>query len=354
VTLSNDQKKHDKRLWLAQATQSKLNSVSRYLLSAVVLLFIASVAPKVYCAAASWKPVKPVELIVAVSAGSAHDKTARIIQNILQEQKIVATPIIVVNKPGGGQTLAMTYLQRSGEDGHSLLLAAVPQMTSKITGKTTLAYNDFTPITQLFNEYVAFAVRKESPLITGADMVSRLKSDPRALSIAIGSAVGNGPHLALSLAMRQGGVRIRELKTVIFQGGTEATLAVLGGHVDVLATTTGNVLPFVARGEMRVIAVSSPKRLSGAYAQIPTWREQGLNSVFSSFRFVLGTRAMDPAQVAYWEQVFVKLSQTSEWKQYLESNNLEVATLGSKESETFLREEYARLQVVMTELGLTK
>ena len=248
----------------------------------------------------------------------------------------------------------MTYLSQSGEDGHSLLLSAVPQLTGKLGGKTTLTYSDFTPITQLFNEYVAFAVRKESPLGTGADMVNQLRGNPRALSIAIGSAIGNGPHLALSLALNQGGIRIRDLKTVVFSGGSEATLAVLGGHVDVLATTTGNVLPFFSRGEMRVIAVSSPKRLGGPYAQVPTWREQKIDSVFSSFRFMLGPKSMDAAQVSYWEQVFARLAQTNEWKQYLEKNNLEAAPLGSRESASFLREEYARLQVVMTELGLTR
>jgi len=307
-----------------------------------------------YCAPANWNPAKPVELIVAVSAGSAHDRTARIMQSILRDHKFVAAPINVVNKPGGSQTLAMTYLSQNGEDGYSLLVAAVPQLTASIAGKSTLTYNDFTPITQLFNEYVVFAVRKDSPLKSLVDMTNQLRNDPRALSIAIGSALGNGPHLALSLAMRQKGIRIRDLKTVIFSGGSEATVAVLGGHVDVLATTTGNALPFVTRGEMRALAVSSPKRLVGAYAQVPTWKEQGLDSVFSSFRFVLGTKGMDAAQVAYWEQVFSKLTQTSEWKQYLERGNLEPSILGSKESGNFLREEYARLQAVMMELGLTK
>ena len=327
---------------------------ARYCARALAYLLVAGAAAEGYGAAAPWKPTKPVELIVAVSVGSAHDETARTMQNILRDYKLVPTPIVVMNKPGGSQTLAMSYLAQYPEDGHYLMLSAVPQLTGKLTGKSTLTYSDFTPITQLFNEYVAFAVRKESPLRTGADMASQLRSNPRALSIAIGSAVGNGPHLALSLAMRQAGVKIQDLKTVVFSGGSEATIAVLGGHVDVLATTPGNVLPFIARGEMRAIAMSSPKRLSGAYAQVPTWKEQGIDSVFSSFRFMLGTRGMDAAQIAYWEQVFAKLTQTNEWKQYLEKHNLDPAPLGSRESETFLKEENARLQVVLRELGLTK
>ena len=332
----------------------RLDGAVRFYVCALAVFIASAGAAESHGAAANWKPAKPVELIAAVSAGSAHDDTIRVIQNILRERRLVTAPTVIVNKPGGGQTLAMSYLSRYGEDGYSLLLASVPQLTAKIAGTSALTYSDFTPVTQLFNEYVAFAVRKDSALTSGADMINQLRKSPRALSIAIGSALGNGPHLALSLAMKEGGVMIRDMKTVVFSGGSEATTAVLGGHVDVLATTTGNVLPFVMHGDMRVIAVSSPRRLGGAYAQVPTWKEQGINSVFSSFRAMLGTKGMDAAQVAYWEQAFIKLTQSEEWKQYLEKNNLATATLGSRECEAFLKGEYARLQAVMTELGLAK
>ena len=100
--------------------------------------------------------------------------------------------------------------------------------------------------------------------------------------------------------------------------------------------------------------MSSPKRLGGAYAETPTWKEQGINATFSNFRVMLGTKGMDSAQVAYWEEVFDRLSHTDEWKQYLEKNNLDAGTNGSRETSNFLREEYARLQGVMTELGLAR
>jgi len=321
---------------------------------AIALLVMASAAGTGFCAPANWKPLKTVELVVSVGPGAGHDRTARIVQSIVRDRKLVEAPIVVSNKPGGGHAIAWNHVIKNGEDGYSLLVAAVPLLTNKLIGKSAVTYTDFTSIAQLMNEYVAFAVRKESPLRTGADMVKQLKSNPRGLSIAIGSALGNGPHLALSLAMKQGGVSIRDLRTVIFSGGSEATLAVLGGHVDVLATLASNAHPFVERGEMRALAVSSARRLGGAYAQVPTWKEQGLEAVFTNFRFVLGTKGMDTAQVAFWEPVFSKLTQTSEWKQYLERDNLDPATLGSKESEIFLRDEYVRLQGVMTELGLAK
>jgi DHA2 family multidrug resistance protein len=139
-------------------------------------------------------------------------------------------PVPVEGKPHG-----ILILQRSGEDGHFLLLAAVPQMTSKITGKSTLTYNDFTPITQLFNEYVAFAVRKESPLSAGADMVNRLKSDPRALSIAIG---------ALQMLLDRGELKDWFSSTEIW---IETTIAALGLYLFVVHTATATDRSFLNR-----------------------------------------------------------------------------------------------------------
>jgi putative tricarboxylic transport membrane protein len=266
----------------------------------------------------------------------------------------VTVPLIVVNKPGGGQAIATNYLSQNAGDAHELMLASVPLLTNKLAGKGALTYTDVTPITQLFNEYVAFAVKKDSPLTTGKDFVARLKQDPRSLSVAIGSALGNGPHLALSLALKEAGVAIRNVRAVVFAGGSEATMSVLGGHVDVLATTTGNVAPLVKAGQMRVIAVSSPKRLRDVYAQVPTWKEQGIDSEFSSFRAMVGPKGLDAAQVSYWERIFARLAESPAWLQEIEKNHWQVAVQGSKESENYLRREYARLQTVMTELGLAK
>lgn len=304
--------------------------------------------------AAAWEPDKPVELIVGVSAGSAHDRTARSIQKILQGRKIVAVPMLVVNKPGGGQSIAMNYLAQSGSDGLSLMVCAVPLLTNKIAGKSALTYTDLTPVTQLFNEYVAFAVTRDSPLETAKDLVDRLKKDPRSLSVAVGSSLGNGPHLAFSLAMKEAGIAIRNVRAVVFSGGSEATLAVLGGHVDVLATTTGNVVPLLRSGQMRVLAVSSPQRLGAVYAQVPTLREQGIASEFSSFRAIMGQKRLDAARLAYWERAFAQMSESPDWTEEIEKNNWRVAKQGSKESESYLRQEYARLHAVMTELGIAK
>ncbi|MBI3938724.1 MAG: tripartite tricarboxylate transporter substrate binding protein [Betaproteobacteria bacterium] len=307
-----------------------------------------------FSAAPGWKPEKPVELIVGVSAGSAHDRTARLIQKILHDQRLVEAPVVIANKPGGGQTIAMSYLSQRPPDGYSVFIASVPLLTANIMGRSRLGYADFTVLAQLFNEYIVLAVTSRSSLRNAKDVIDELRRNPRALSVAVGSSLGNGPHLAISLAMKEGGADIRAMRAVIYSGGADATLAVLGGHVDMLATTIGNILPLIKDGKMRALVVSSPRRLPGTLSGVPTWKEQGIDSVFSSFRVAIGPRGVAQPQLAYWEAIFAKLAETPEWKRDLEANYWEIAAGGSKDTEQFLKTEHLRLQGLLAELGLAK
>src|SRR5437868_12866052 len=65
-----------------------------------------------------WKPTKPVEMLVGVSAGGGIDRTARTLQKIIQDRHLVETPVNVVNKPGGGSTIVQAYLNLHPGDAH--------------------------------------------------------------------------------------------------------------------------------------------------------------------------------------------------------------------------------------------
>jgi putative tricarboxylic transport membrane protein len=114
-----------------------------------------------------WKPEKPVEIIIGTSAGGPQDRTGRLIQKILQEAKLAPTPVNVVNRPGGGGAIGLAYLNQHQGDGHYLMINAISLLTNHITGKSALAYTDFTPIAIMGIEYVGVSVRADSPLKSG-------------------------------------------------------------------------------------------------------------------------------------------------------------------------------------------
>src|SRR3954454_19907631 len=130
-----------------------------------------------FAAAASWKPEKPVELIVPDSPGGGQDRTLRVLQKLLQDNALVSTPINVINKPGGSGNIAYAYLGQFPGDGHYLAIATATMLTNHALGLSPYSYTDFTPIAILYGESIGFAVNADSPIKTGRDMIERLKKN---------------------------------------------------------------------------------------------------------------------------------------------------------------------------------
>ena len=304
--------------------------------------------------AQSWKPEKPVEIVIGTSPGGPQDRTGRLLQKILQEQKLVAVPINVVNKPGGGGAIGLTYLGQHPGDGHYLMVNSVTLFTNNITGRTPLSYNDFTPVAVIGAEYVGVAVLADSAIKTGRDLADRLRKDPSSLSVSIGTAFGNATHISYALAMKAAGVDIRKLKTVVFNSGGDAMTALLGGHVDAMASAPSTLLQHIKAGKVRMLAVVAPKRLSGDFAGIPTWKELGIDVTFELWRGLAGPKGMSRAQIQYWDDVLGRMARTEEWKQQLALFDMEDVYRGSAETARYWKAENEEVKSVLTELGLAK
>ena len=115
----------------------------------------------------AWKPEKPVELVVPTTPGGAIDTTARLMQKVAQNGKLVPTPIVILNKPGGGQTVAMTYLDQRAGDAHAVLVSTMSVMTNHILGRSPVNYTDYTALPMLYGEPMTIVVKTDSPLKSG-------------------------------------------------------------------------------------------------------------------------------------------------------------------------------------------
>ena len=258
-------------------------------------------------AAAQWKPERNIEIIVGTGPGGGQDKTARTVQHLLTDKRFIEAPVTVVNKPGGGGAVGWAYLNQHAGDAHYAVIGTTTLLTSQITGRSPVSFTDITPLAMLLSESVALSVRQESPLLTGKDLVERLKKDASSVSASIGSSVGGPNHIAFALIAKAAGGDVKKLKTVVFQGGGEAITATLGGHVDLISSAANNVIPHLAAGKMRVLGIAAPQRLGGVFAKVPTWKEQGIDVQITNWRVLAGPRGLTAAQVAYWDGALAKL-----------------------------------------------
>ncbi|MGZ8154988.1 MAG: tripartite tricarboxylate transporter substrate binding protein [Burkholderiales bacterium] len=305
-------------------------------------------------ASGAWKPEKAVEIVAPSGAGGTTDRTARVVARILTQHKLVDVPVNVVNKPGGSGTIGLNYLNQHAGDAHYIIIATTGSISNHILGLIPYNHTNFTPLAMLFDEYLAVNTRADSPIASGRDLIDRLRKDPQSASLGISTSIGGGNHTTLMLALKAGGLDVKRVKTAVFQGGAATTTALLGGHVDVINTAPGNMVAHFRSGKLRPLAVSAPQRLGGVFSTVPTWREQGVNAVNSSWRGLMGPRGLMPEQIAYWDRVFAALVKTDEWKKDLQDNFWDEGYLDARAARKRLDDEYAEYKTILTELGVSK
>jgi putative tricarboxylic transport membrane protein len=300
-----------------------------------------------------WSPQRPVELVVGFAPGGGNDRTARTLERILVANKLVPTSVNVVNKPGGSTSIAYTYVSQRPGDAHALMVFGQTLLTNHITAASPLNYSDFTPIASLFSEYHVYVVSVASQLRTGKELVDRLKGDVKSVTTGV-SAIGSPGHISVSLLNKLIGGNARDLKIVAFKGSAEALTSVLGGHIELTPAPASVALPPSASGQVRLVAVAAPRRLPGALAAVPTWREQGVDLVYGPWRAILGPKGLSTAQIAFWENALKKATETADWKSDLEKNlGIDDFATGARFRKD-LDKDYADTRAVLVELGMAK
>ena len=302
----------------------------------------------------AWAPTKPVEMVVGVSPGGGIDRVARILQKIIQDRKLVETPVNVINKPGGGGTIAQAYLTQRAGDAHYYEITATSLLTNHITGKTASSHRDYTPVVMLYDEYLGIAVPADSPIRDARGLVAAFRERIDALPVAIATTAGNTNHIGAGLVAKAAGADVKKLKVVVFNSGGEAMTAVLGGHVSLIVTPAANLIPHLQSGRMRVLGVTAPSRLGGALSVVPTWKENGVDAVVANWRPIIGPKGWSPAQIAYWEDVFGKVVASDEWKKEVERAGGVSHFMGSRELAAYFDKQYAEFRAILTDLGLAK
>ena len=315
-----------------------------------LLVHGASIA---HAAPQGWKPQKNVEIIIPGGVGGGQDRTARILQKIMQDGLVPAS-VTVVNRPGGGGNIAYTYLNQFTGDGHYLATATATLLTNNILGVSPLNYTHFTPLSVLYGEYIGFATRADGPLKSGKDIIARVKSAPDSVTFAFGTSRGNANHIGIALAMKAAGIDPATIKVVIYKASIEATTALMGGHVDVVATPMSTYIPVLESGKIRIVAIAAPKRVGGRFADVPTWKEQGYDAVMPSYRMFIAARGLDATQRRYWDSVFARIAKSEAWQKELAANEWQGSYINGAESLKYLDARYAEYKRILTELKLAK
>lgn len=301
----------------------------------------------------AWKPDKAVELVVGAAPGGANDRIGRTLQRLLQDGR-VSTPVNVINKPGGGQSVAFAYLSTHSANPHYLGLASSSWLTTLAAGRGTVTPRELSPIIKLLDEFQMYFVRADSPIKSARDIVESLRKNPASLSFGISTAAGNPIHISVGEIGRLAGADPAKIKVVVFNTGTDTAIQVAGGHLDIGVQSPGSAMQLTQSGKLRFIGVAGPRRHSGALAQVPTLREQGVDVIANVFYTVFGPRGLDAAQLAFWDAALASVMKSEAVKKEADFNFWTVDIIGHRELPAFLDKELDAYRRTLIALGMAK
>ena len=331
--------------------KSSIQFVARVLAS-IAVFALAGTAPA--AAQTTWKPARSIEYINPAAPGGSVDLMIRMTKKFAEDAKLHDLGANVLYKTGANGGIAMGYMMQAAGGNETLVGISHTFLTHKLTGESRYDWRDVTPVGILFKEYHVIAVRADSGIRDGLDLIERLKRDPSSISFGFFGNRGNHLHLAAALPLKAAGVDIRKLTTVPYRSGPEAITAVLGGHLDAALVSAVNTEQFVAAGKMRVLTQTAGKRLPGFLQQVPTWKELGVNIEYATAQGFAGPRGMAPEAVAWWEGVLGRLSRDEEWNRVVARSMWENAYMSAAQHRRYYEEEFPKLQAALVELGLVK
>ncbi|VCU71884.1 Tripartite tricarboxylate transporter family receptor [Pigmentiphaga humi] len=224
-------------------------------------------------AAEGW-PVKPVKLVAAASPGGTTDQLARMIGQELSEK--FGKPFVVENKGGAGGGVAAQQVQMAEPDGYTLLVTN-DQLSMKASFEDKIEYDavkGFKPISTIVRGPVVLGVGKGVPANDLGELIKLAKSKDSRLAFA---SCGSGTilHLTGELLNLSADTSITH---VPYRGCAPAMVDVLAGQVPVFVTVLGNAAPYVKEGKVKLLAVTSRKRLV-QFPDVPTAQEAGLGEL---------------------------------------------------------------------------
>lgn len=320
----------------------------------LLFVLLASTTVNAAWSQVAWRPDKAVEIILPTAPGGGNDTVARLMQKMLQDQKSVTTPINVINKAGGNQTVSVAYHAQHRADPHYLLFATSTIFTNHLQGLSPYSYRDFPALALAFVDYSAFMVPANSPFRTFGDLVHGLKTNPEAIAFSVVSRGGTS-HAVTAIAARAAGIDVKRLKIVVYKTSAEATTAMMGGHIQAAVSSAAGSTPPVVAGQLRMLAIGAPQRRPGALAEVPTLTELGLKApVLATWRAIFGARDITSAQIAFWEDALARGFQGEEWKAWMTKNDVSAPPLRGAELTKYLEAQFNNTRGVLVELGLAK
>ena len=325
------------------------------LASFAALAIAATVVPGAHAQQGRFQPQNP-ECIAPAAPGGGFDLTCRLTARSLNEFGIVGPAIRTTNVPGGIGAVAYNQIQAQRRaDPNVIVAASTGSWVNLAQGRFgRFTENDVRWIGAIGADYGVVAVRKDSRFNTLADLLAALRADPASVPMGSSGAVGSQDWTKAALLVRGAGADPKRMRYVPFEGGGQAMAALLGNHIHVFPGDATEVRGQFEAGEIRILATLSPERLPGAFANVPTAKEQGAEVQWTIVRGFYGPPQMPQAAYDFWTDALRRLQADPRWAEARQGQGLYEFNSVGAEFEALAKQRTGEFRALARQAGLVQ
>ena len=318
------------------------NELVKRLVAVLCALFLAG-----NCLAQDY-PSKPVRFIVPYAPGGSSDILARTLGQKLAES--MGQPFVIDNRPGAGSMVGTEVLAKSPADGYSIILSDMPHsINPSINPRVPYdPVKDFSPVSVIGVSPMFLFVHPAFEAKNVKELIALAKAQPGKLAIASG---GNGAttHLVAELLQASAGIKLTH---VPYKGAGPAIADVAAGQVPITFTSMATAASLVKAGRLRVLGVTSSKRLA-AFPDVPTFEESGLTGLtFEHWWGVMAPARTPPAVIAKLHGEIVKALAAPDVRERFATLAVEPRTNSPEQFRALIESDLVRWAKVVRDAGI--
>ena len=305
-------------------------------------------------ALAGWEPTKPVEIVVAAGAGGASDQMARMMQAAIQKNNLMKQPMVVSLKGGASGAEALMYMKSSEADPNKVLIAYSLIYMLPLSAKIPFNWRELTPVSVVaLDQFVLWDNAAGPKTVKEFIAAAKTASSPFKMG---GTGSKREDHVLTVFIEQKTGAKFSYLP---YKSGGEAATQLVGGHIESNVNNPSENVEVWRAGQVRALCMFSSERITYtdkvagnmSWHDIPTCKEEGLDVQYSMLRGIFLPGKVKPEEAAFYVDLFKRMAQTPEYKEYMKSQALKPAALVGPDMVKFLEKDEALHKQLMTEAG---
>ena len=310
----------------------------------------------VHAAAPGWEPTKPVEFVIPAGTGGGADQMARLIQGIIAKHNLMKQSLIPVNKSGGAGAEGFLAVKEAKGDPHKIIITLSNLFTTPLATGVPFSYKDMTPVAMLALDQFVLWVNAEAPYKTAKQYLEAVKkAGPN--KFKMGGTGSKQEDQIITVAIEKAtGTKFTYLP---FKGGGDVAVQLVGKHID---SSVNNPIEAVSQwraGKLRPLCVFDDQRMpyktkvtdTQSWNDIPTCIEAGVPTDYVMLRGIFMPPGVTPEQVNFYVELFRKVRETPDWKEFIERGAFNNTMMTGKEFAGWVEKNETLHRNLMKEAG---